>query len=192
VKAFLKQYRLIAFFILAFALSWYPWILALLRGRTTGPNPLGPLVAAIIMTAVVSGRPGLRDFFSRLVRWRVGAKWYAVTFGTPVLVCLLAVAVTFCCLPHSQIASLSNEKLCELPERFLFILLFIGLGEEPGWRGFALPQLQTKYSAYCEFNSSASLGPLASAIDRKRIPASNRHSVSYLSLRRHVHADMGV
>jgi len=146
VKAFLKQYRLIAFFILAFALSWYPWILALLRGRTTGPNPLGPLVAAIIMTAVVSGRPGLRDFFSRLVRWRVGAKWYAVTFGTPVLVCLLAVAVTFCCLPHSQIASLSNEKLRELPERFLFILLFIGLGEEPGWRGFALPQLQTKYS----------------------------------------------
>jgi uncharacterized protein len=41
---------------------------------------------------------------------------------------------------------LSIEKTRELPERFLFILLFIGLGEEPGWRGFALPQLQVKYS----------------------------------------------
>jgi membrane protease YdiL (CAAX protease family) len=36
--------------------------------------------------------------------------------------------------------------LRELPDRFLFILFFIGLGEEPGWRGFALPQFQTKHS----------------------------------------------
>jgi CAAX protease family protein len=147
VKVFLKQHRLAAFFVLAFALSWYPWIIALMRGRTTGPNPLGPLVAGTIVTAIVSGRPGLREFFSRLVRWRVGAKWYAITFATPVLVCLIAVASTLCFFGWgSHISPWSIEKLRELPERFLFILLFIGLGEEPGWRGFALPQLQTKYS----------------------------------------------
>jgi membrane protease YdiL (CAAX protease family) len=49
-------------------------------------------------------------------------------------------------VPRSQISVLSIEKMRELPDRFLFILLFIGLGEEPGWRGFALPELQTKYS----------------------------------------------
>ena len=145
VRAFFKQHRLVAFFAIAFALSWYPWILALLRGRTSGPNPLGPLVAAIIVITIVSGRSGLREFFSRLVRWRVAAKWYAVVFAAPVLVCLVAAALTLCFVRDSQMMALSAEKMRELPDRFLFILLFIGLGEEPGWRGFALPQLQTKH-----------------------------------------------
>ena len=146
MKAFIRQHRLSAFFILAFALSWYPWILALLRGQASGPNPLGPLVAGIIVTAIVYGRAGLREFFSRLVRWRVGAKWYAITFVTPIVLCLLSVALILCFVPHSQMSALSVEKTRELPERFIFILLFIGLGEEPGWRGFALPQLQTRHT----------------------------------------------
>jgi len=62
MKAFLSRHRLIAFFALGFALSWYPWMLALIRGRANGPNPLGPLVAAVIVTAIAYGRSGLRDF----------------------------------------------------------------------------------------------------------------------------------
>ena len=146
MKTFLQRHRLTAFFVLAFVLSWYPWLLALLRGQTTGPNPLGPLLAAVIMTMIVSGRSGLREFFARLVRWRVGTKCYAITLFAPVLICLIAVALTLCFMPRSPMSVLSLEKLREVPERFLFILLFIGLGEEPGWRGFALPQLQRKYS----------------------------------------------
>src|SRR5436190_11891126 len=157
MRAFLKQHRLIVFFVLAFALSWYPWILALVRGHISGPNPLGPLVAGIIVTAIVSGRAGLREFFSRIVRWRVGVRWYAITFGTPILLCLISVALTLCFVPHSQTSPLSIEKVRELPERFVFILLFIGLGEEPGWRGFAVPQLQAKYSP---FSASLILAPL--------------------------------
>jgi len=157
MKAFLKQQRLVAFFVLAFALSWYPWVLALMQRRTSGPNPLGPFVAAIVLTAVVYGRRGLREFFRRIIHWRVGARWYAVALGMPVAICLIASTITLCCLPHTQIAPLSLEKICELPERFLFILLFIGLGEEPGWRGFALPELQTKHSS---LNASLILAPV--------------------------------
>src|SRR2546430_5501260 len=146
MRAFLKQHRLVAFFVIAFALSWYPWIIALLRGSISGPNPLGPLVAGIIMTAIVSGRSGLREFFGRLIRCRIGIKWYAVAFAVPVLLCLIAGAITFCFAPRSQISAPTVEKIRELPERFIFILFFIGLGEEPGWRGFALPQLQSRHS----------------------------------------------
>lgn len=99
------------------------------------------------MTAIVFGRSGLREFFARIVRWRVGAKWYAITFATPIVICLIAVGITLCLVGRSEVSGLSSDKLRELPERFLFIFLFIGLGEEPGWRGFALPQLQTKHSA---------------------------------------------
>ena len=144
MRAFFRRHTLVAFFVMAFVLSWYPWIIALMRGRTSGPNPLGPFVAGIIMTAIIFGRPGSREFFSRLVRWRVGAKAYAIVFLTPILVCLVAVGITLCFA--SPASALSIERLREVPEHFLFIFLFIGLGEEPGWRGFALPQLQTRHS----------------------------------------------
>jgi membrane protease YdiL (CAAX protease family) len=148
VKPFFQRRGLFAFFLLAFLLSWYPWIIALTRGQTSGPNALGPFVAGIIVTAFAYGRSGLREFFGRLVRWRVGLKWYAITFATPILICLIAVAISLCFVSHSQILNLSTEKLRELPDRFLFTLLFVGLGEEPGWRGFALPQLQARHSPF--------------------------------------------
>lgn len=145
MRSFFGRHTLVAFFVIAFGLSWYPWIIALSRGQTSGPNPLGPFVAATTMTAIVSGRSGLREFFSRIVRWRVGTKNYAIVLLTPILICLVAVAITLCVASPPPTA-LSIEKLREVPERFLFIFLFIGLGEEPGWRGFALPKLQKKHS----------------------------------------------
>ena len=147
MNSLIRDHRLSVFFVLAFLLSWYPWVLALVQGRTTGPNPLGPLVAGIILTAIAYGRPGLRQFFARIVRWRVGFRWYAIAFGLPIAVCLGAVGITFVSLKSVTISPLSVDKIRELPERFLFILLFIGLGEEPGWRGFALRELQSRFSA---------------------------------------------
>ncbi|MGZ4983472.1 MAG: CPBP family intramembrane glutamic endopeptidase [Chthoniobacterales bacterium] len=157
MKSFIKQHRIATFFVLAYLLSWYPWILALLRGQTSGPNPLGPLVAGIIITAIAYGRTGLREFFSRMVRWRVGLHWYAVVLLLPPLLCLIGAALTLSLTNHSRIPFPSSDQLRELPDRFIFILLFIGLGEEPGWRGFALPQLQVKHSP---MKASLILAPL--------------------------------
>ena len=146
MKAFLHRHALVVFFLLAFILSWYPWIIALARGQTSGPNPLGPLLSGVVLTAIVYGRSGLREFLGRIVRWRVGLKWYVIVFALPIAVCLLAIAIILCFVGLSPLAGLPMEKLQELPERFVFILLFVALGEEPGWRGFALPQLQVKHS----------------------------------------------
>jgi membrane protease YdiL (CAAX protease family) len=132
------------FFLLAFLLSWYPWFLALAQGRTSGPNPLGPFVAALIVAGIAHGWPGIRDLLARIVRARIGWRWYAVIFGLPVALCAIALAIM---AAFGQVTSAPTDGAWrELPERFIFIFLFIGLGEEPGWRGFALPRLQKNYS----------------------------------------------
>ena len=138
----LKRRPLLFFFPLAFALSWYPWILALVqRSGPSGPNPLGVLVAALLVTGLAFGKTGLKDLFARLFRWRVGVQWYALVLLLPPVFCITAAGINI--LAGAPMPS--PEKFRAWPgmiDRFIFIFLFIGLGEEPGWRGFALEQLQ--------------------------------------------------
>ena len=46
----------------------------------------GPSVAGIVLTGLIYGRAGFRDFLTRMTRWRVGARWYAVALLTAPLV----------------------------------------------------------------------------------------------------------
>ena len=145
MREMLRRRRLALFFVLAFLLSWYPWFIALARGTTTGPNPLGPLVAALIVTAIASGKAGLRDLLAKLIRWRVGFTPYFVAVGLPILLCgfaFVAVAAV-----SQEPVRVSNVRWQDVVEKFIFIFLFIGLGEEPGWRGFALPELLRRHSS---------------------------------------------
>jgi membrane protease YdiL (CAAX protease family) len=138
----IARHQLVTFFVLAFLFSWYPWIIALARGRTSGPNPLGPLIAALLVAGIANGRSGLRDLLGRIVRARIGRRWYGVIFALPMVMCAVAVAIMAAF--GSTVAFPTAAAWRELPERFIFIFLFIGLGEEPGWRGFALPRLQDR------------------------------------------------
>ena len=157
----ISKHRIAAFFCLAYLLSWYPWLIALVRGRVSGPNPLGPLVAAFVIAAVAGGKPEVRLLLRRLARVAVGWRWYAFIIALPVLVCLVA-AISTCVITRASIALPPTDKLRELPARFIFIFFFVGLGEEPGWRGFALPNLQRKNSpVFASLIPGATLGHLA-------------------------------
>ncbi len=143
-RGWIARHARAAFFILVFLLSWYPWVIAMVRGKASGPNPLGPFIAALIVTAVVEGRSGLRTLLGRIVRARIGWRSYALVFGLPVLLCGASLGVMAAI--GQPVSWPSPTAWRELPERFVFIFLFIGLGEEPGWRGFVLPRLQKKHS----------------------------------------------
>jgi membrane protease YdiL (CAAX protease family) len=156
------RHELVAFFVLAFLFSWYPWIIALARGKTSGPNPLGPLIAALIAAAIADGRSGLRELLGRIVRVRFGLRWYAFIFAMPFVFCAVAVAIM---AGFGQTVSWPAAAAWrEMPDRFVFIFLFIGLGEEPGWRGFALPRLQRRHTPLVA-NPGAGLGAVAFAVD---------------------------
>src|SRR5215217_2290712 len=148
LAAWIARHPLTAYFALAFLGTWL--VLAPLPlGRSEhglGLLPLavpggadfllaqlstftGPLLAAVLVTAATEGREGLRQLRRRILRWRVGVQWY--------LVALLAPLAIFAQQPALLLTGF-------LPYVLLFFFL-PSLGEEPGWRGFALPRLQAHH-----------------------------------------------
>ena len=79
----IRAHRLAAYVVLAYGLSWAYWVPLVLTGhivRVGGsvsqfPALVGPMSAALVVTAVASGRAGVRDLVSRMFRWRVPVRW---------------------------------------------------------------------------------------------------------------------
>lgn len=128
------------FVVLAYGLSWWPSLL-----EPHSLLPLGPLAAAILVLGVVGGWPAVRRFGGAILAWRVGIRWYVLVLGLPPLLAVAGAALN----PLLGAAAPAFDQappLAELLPTFLFILLLIGVGEEPAWRGLALPQLARKRS----------------------------------------------
>jgi hypothetical protein len=135
ILQYIRRHQLAAFFTLAYGLSWWPTLF-----ESHSILPVGPLVAAFLVLAAVGRWSAARDFVRRIVSWRVGLAWYALVFGLPPVIALAGAGLNqfFGAAPP---AFDRVPPLADLLPTFLFILLFIGVGEEPAWRGFALPRL---------------------------------------------------
>jgi len=120
----------------------------------------GPALAALLAAALTGGRSAVRDLGARLVRWRVGWRWYVVVLAGPAAFSL-AVAGVYAALGGSWSAAVAPALTRGSGEWPVLILLFLilaltdGLGEETGWRGFALPRLLVSHNALV---ASLSLG----------------------------------
>lgn len=81
-----------------------------------------------------------------MVRWRVGLQWYAVALLLPVAIVLVALyLVALFGGPSPTAAAFAGWYT--LPLILLSTTLINGpFTEEPGWRGFLLPRLQSSYS----------------------------------------------
>ena len=137
---FVKRHPLIAFFVLAYALTWPLIPLVSVSPLWGFPALFGPATAAIIVAAVADGRTGLKDLLGRVVRWRVGARWYAVALGLPVILALAAAGL------HLALGARSSIEFGGLSV-LNFVVFVLIVGEELGWRGYALPRLLARRSA---------------------------------------------
>ena len=81
-RAIVERHPLISFFVLAYGITW-PVIPLVSVSPLMGLPALFPDVALFSAGVVTQGKTGLKDLLNRLVRWRVGARWYAIALGLP-------------------------------------------------------------------------------------------------------------
>ena len=156
-KVWLQRHRLPAFFVLAFAISWCSWPL---YAAGLMPQfeflPIGPLAAALIVIGLAEGRAGFRAWGRRLIRWRVGWVWYAVALLLPPLMALVTGFANMALgAPAPGLAQVTWSGLLAVFAVRLVNPLDGPLGEEPGFRGYALPLLQARWAP---LRSAALLG----------------------------------
>lgn len=131
---------LITFLVLGLVLSWYPWVLHLMvRPGNGGPNPLGLLVAALIAGAVDAGWRGSLEVLRSIVRVVAPLRAWAVALLLPFAT--IAAGLAIASLAGMTIA-FKPPVWSDLLDKFIIMTLFVGLGEEPAWRGFLTPLLQ--------------------------------------------------
>ena len=153
------------FFALACLWSWACWIPMVLyfqnRGPAAGEGELagipiwalllafvggyGPTAAGLIFAARESGRDGVRALLRRLLIWRVGVRWHLFAWLAPMAFLLVGMAIY--AWRGGALGSPDPGRLALAPVAVFFAVIFGPLGEELGWRGYALPRLQQRYSA---------------------------------------------
>lgn len=143
--------QVLIFFGVAFVFSWIFWISAIFTEKENRllmiPGTYGPAFSAIILTLVLEGKRGLKELFGRFKIWRTNLLWYVFSFLGTAFIVLISLGI------HTLLGG-ENLKFNDPKQWYLtipvffYVLVFSVLGEEIGWRGFALPRLQNKFSAF--------------------------------------------
>jgi uncharacterized protein len=155
--ALARRHPLVTFVVLAFGLSWAILIPMTLASYGLVPFPTGndalpllivmgygPTTAAVLVSGVVGGRAEIGGLLKRLLIWRVGWRWWAITLFVNLVIVLGALGVyVLLGNPLPPLPAVGPALLLDV----LLTFLIGGLinGEEIGWRGFATPRLMQRY-----------------------------------------------
>jgi len=152
-----------AYFLLVFIAAWLVWLpmVALAQGLVELSIPsfmvwaagLAPIGSATLITMPVDGRSGLRLLYGRFFVRGVPFRWYAIAAALPAALGLAAVWIRS--LAVGQALGPSTLSLAAMAVGQGILFAPVAIFEEVGWRGFALPRLQARFSA---LESSLALG----------------------------------
>lgn len=163
--------RLLFYFGLTYAITWTCWIIAMLFlsiGNYPIPSNLtffsllenaemstqqfwlnilfnigtyGPFISAVCVLLVFYDKNQLKNFFRRFVHFKVDLKWYLYIILIPIVQTVIYLLLNFITPPQGGSIIQFNY-----PWYYLFLLFlnqtFTSGLEEPGWRGFATPEMQ--------------------------------------------------
>lgn len=156
-RRILIRHPLASFFVLACGLSWIGWVPYVLSTHGLGLLPfgvgsptaaqlilmlpgafMGPIGSAYFITRVVEGKPGVRRWAGRFVKFRVNWRWYLLAvLGVPALMIICAIP-----LSGGEIQPPPLVVVVAYIPMLVMQYLTTGLAEEPGWRDFCLPRIQ--------------------------------------------------
>jgi membrane protease YdiL (CAAX protease family) len=159
IRAFIDRHPVLTFYALAFAISWGAIftligfkVIPATKEQFTMVLPVaivavlgGPSVAGILLTGLADGRAGFRELLSRLLKWQVGGRWYAVALlAAPLVLATSSIALSLIFPGFAPSISATNNKA---PLLLMGIIsgVMVGICEELGWTGFALPRLRLRY-----------------------------------------------
>jgi uncharacterized protein len=158
-RALIESHPVLSFFALAFTLSWGAVLMVVgpsgFLGTKQIPEVLepilymamvvGPSVAGILFTGLLYGRTGLQEFGSRLLRWRVGARWYAVALLTaPLSMMAVLFALSLTSPVYLPGIFITDDKATVVLSAIAGGLT-AGTFEELGWTGFAISRMRLRY-----------------------------------------------
>jgi len=150
IRGMLQRHSVLAFFVLSYAISWIIWLPLVVSPQSCRPllilGTFGPAISALLLTAINSGKVGLRGLLRRFMIWRVGTIWYIFSLFGGAAVTLAAIGLHVLLGGDSPALNDPAQLYLVVPV-FLYVLFFSVLGEEIGWRGYALQRLQAGWSA---------------------------------------------
>jgi membrane protease YdiL (CAAX protease family) len=152
--SWIRTHQLISFFILTFAMMYgvgFSYIYLYPSQPVQAWSPFwffqifSPTFGALIVAAISGGKAQVKHLLSGLIRWKVSFRWYfaaAFLFLGP-----LAITLIYKALGNPSAGLRPGETISSMAGIILFTVFSGPVAEELGWRGFALPRLQAKYSA---------------------------------------------
>lgn len=156
LRGYLESYPLTSFFVMAYLFSWAVLIPFILSQWGIFPKTntfdifffanafAGPMLAACIMFRTLEGKESWKKVRKSILSTKVGLKWYLFT-----LIVIPAAMFLGMVIVNGEIPTFRDLNF-EFFITYLFsfvAIFFLGgpLPEEIGWRGFALPRLQSKF-----------------------------------------------
>lgn len=157
------RHPLRAYWALAYAITWLGVAPLALHGLGLAPpaptwlhalGALGPVGAAWLVARRADGPAAGRAVLAGIARPPRDRRWLAVAVGSPLALLALALAV------HAALAAAGRAAAPDAPRllaagarpawwgQLAVASLLYGFGEEPGWRGFALPRLRARHPAW--------------------------------------------
>lgn len=158
LQYYMHKHPLVSFFFMAYSFSWIILIPYILSQWYILPHSnifvvffalnafVGPTLSAYIMGRITEGKDGWINIKKCFRRFKVGWPWYIfILLGLP-LVMMFGISI----IPGALSSFQGFPSGFSAKYIVYFVILFFGggpLGEEIGWRGFALPRMQVRYGA---------------------------------------------